>query len=69
VAFSLVPNLLADLLIVVAIVHDWRTRGRPHPAYLIAGGALLAVQVVRVPLSGTAAWHAVTDWLLRFGGG
>jgi hypothetical protein len=68
VAFTIVPNLLADVLIVIAIVHDWRTRGRPHPVYLVAGGALVAVQILRVPLSGTAAWHAVADWLLRFGG-
>jgi hypothetical protein len=68
VAFTLVPNLLADLLIVVAIVHDWRTRGRPHPVYLVAGAALVAVQVLRVPLSGTAAWQAFAEWLLRLGG-
>jgi hypothetical protein len=67
VAFTLIPNLLADLLIVAAIVHDWRTRGRPHPVYLLAGGALLLVQVGRVPLADTAAWHAVTEWLPRFG--
>ncbi len=30
VMFSLVPHLAADLLLVVAIVHDWRARGRPH---------------------------------------
>lgn len=38
VAFSLVPNLLADVLIAVAIVHEWRTRGRPHPAWLLRFG-------------------------------
>jgi hypothetical protein len=63
---TLVPALVTDLLIAAAIVHDIRKRGRPHPAYLVAGGALLLLQVARVPASGSAAWHAVTDWLLRF---
>jgi len=63
---TLVPALVTDLLIVVAIAHDIRRRGRPHPAYLVAGGALLVLQVARVPASGSAAWQAVTDWLLRF---
>jgi hypothetical protein len=67
-AFTIVPNLLADVLIAVAIVHDWRTRGRPHPVYLVAGGALVAVQILRVPLSGTATWHAIAGWLMRFSG-
>lgn len=64
VAFSLAPSLASDLLLVVAILYDWRTRGRPHRTYVIAGALMLAVQIVRVPLSSTAAWHAVTNWLL-----
>jgi hypothetical protein len=67
VALSLVPNLAADLLLVVAMVHDARKRGRPHPAYLVAGACLLVLQVARVPIAGTDAWHRVTGWLLAFG--
>ena len=63
---TLVPALVTDLLIAVAIVHDIRRRGRPHPAYLVAGGALVVLQVARVPASSSDVWHAVTDWLLRF---
>jgi hypothetical protein len=61
---TIVPGLLVNLLIVAAMLHDRRTRGRVHPAYWIAGGAVLAVQVLRVPLATTAAWARVTDWLL-----
>lgn len=68
IAFSLAPSLLADLLLVAAIVRDWRAEGRPHSAYLYSGALLLASQIARVPLAGTAAWHGVTSWLLRFGG-
>ena len=61
------PGLLVDLLILGGMVHDWRTRGRPHPAYIIAGGITLAVQLVRVPLSISPAWLATADWLSTFG--
>jgi hypothetical protein len=53
---SIPPGLVADLLLVVAIVHDWRTRGRPHPVYIYGGLALVAEQVLAVPLSATATW-------------
>lgn len=64
VAVSVMPGLVTDLLIVVAMVHDRRTRGRVHPAYWVAGAAVLAMQLLVVPLSGTAGWLRVTDWLL-----
>ena len=63
---SIVPALGTDLLIVAAMIHDWRTRGRVHPAYWIGGGAWLAIQLGRIPYSKTSQWHAAADWLLRF---
>ena len=62
------PALLVDLFIIAGIVHDWRTRGRPHPAYLIAGGAVLAQQLLRAPISTTAAWDGIAAWLLHLAG-
>jgi hypothetical protein len=56
---SIPPGLVADLLLVAAIVHDWRTRGRPHPVYLYGGLVLVAEQVGAVALSGTAIWMHV----------
>jgi len=53
---SIPPGLVADLLLVVAMVHDWRTRGRPHPVYVYGGLALVAEQVGAVALSATPAW-------------
>jgi hypothetical protein len=63
VAFTIAPGLVADLLIVAAMVHDWRIRGRPHPVYIVGLITLLAVQILRVPLSGTAAWLSAAEWL------
>lgn len=56
--------LAVDLLIVAGMIYDWRTRGRVHPIYWIAGGATLATQLLRTPLSQTGAWLEVTNWLL-----
>ncbi|MBK9168723.1 MAG: hypothetical protein IPM24_14810 [Bryobacterales bacterium] len=64
VAVSVMPGLVSDLLIVWAMIHDRNTRGRVHPVYWIAGGVLLAVQLLRVPLSSTAGWHRITEWML-----
>lgn len=66
IEFSILPAMLTDLLIVAAMIHDRRTRGRVHPAYWIGGGAWLAVQVGRIPLSKTPQWQAVVEWLLAF---
>jgi hypothetical protein len=62
------PTLIADALILLCILYDVRKRGRPHPAYLIGGTAILAVQFLRIPLSTSSGWYSVADWLARFSG-
>ena len=64
VLVSVMPGLAVDVLIVAAMIHDRRTIGRVHPAYWVAGGTVLAVQLLRVPVSATAAWAHVTYWLV-----
>ncbi len=61
---TILPGLLSDLLIVAGMIHDRRTIGRVHPVYWIAGGALVGLQILRVPLSATPAWTRIADWLL-----
>ena len=58
------PALVAYLLLVVAIVSDWRTRGRPHPVYIYGGAALLTVKLLNWPISTTAAWHSLAGGIL-----
>jgi hypothetical protein len=65
---ALVPSLLAYLVIVIGMVFDWRTRGRPHPAYLWGLGISIAVLLLRMPLSGTESWSAFAGFLARFAG-
>lgn len=56
------------LFLAAAMIHDWRTRGRPHPVYWAGGGAIVAVELLRVPVSGTAAWHGLAHAFLGLAG-
>jgi hypothetical protein len=62
------PCLVAILLIVVAMIYDWRTRRRPHKVYVY--GAVLTVLnfVLIVPLSNTQAWMSVARFVESLGG-
>jgi uncharacterized membrane protein YhaH (DUF805 family) len=62
------PGIFVDLLIVAAIIHDWRTRGRPHPVYLAGGAVLVAVQLLSVPISTTPTWMAIAKWVESLAG-
>ena len=53
------PGLLGDMLLVVAIVFDWRTRGRPHSVYVIGGACLLLIQISAVSVAASSSWQAV----------
>ena len=65
---AFLPSLLLELFIVAGIVYDWRTRGRPHPAWLVGAVVMTAVIILRVPLSNTSAWLAFADFLAHFAG-
>ncbi len=60
--------LVADALIIAGMIYDMRTRGRPHPVYLVGGAVILGVQFLRVPLSTTQWWYAMADLLVKFSG-
>jgi hypothetical protein len=64
VPVTIAPALVACLLLVVAIVADWRTRGRPHPVYIYGGAALVAVKLLNWPISMTPAWHSLAGGIL-----
>ena len=68
VEFAVMPGLLAALVIVIAMLSDWRTRGRPHPAYVWGLGLTVAVQLLRIPLSRTDGWMAFADFMANFAG-
>ncbi len=61
------PGLVAALLIVAAVVYDWRKRGKPHPVTVWVGAAIVAVELLRVPLSATPQWRAIATGFSAFG--
>jgi hypothetical protein len=67
-AIGVVPSLILELLIVAGMVYDWRTRGRPHRVWLIGAAVMMAVILLRGPLSGTSAWLAFADGMAHIGG-
>jgi hypothetical protein len=64
VEVTIVPALIAYLLLVAAIIFDRRTRGRPHPVYIYGGAALVAVKLLNWPISVTPAWHSFAGGIL-----
>lgn len=63
---AIMPGLVVSLLVVAAMVHDWRERGRVHPAYWWGLGITLAVDLVRPVVGHSGAWYAFANFLLRF---
>jgi hypothetical protein len=61
VAVTILPGLIGNLLIVAAMLHDRKHIGRVHRTYWTWGAVLLAVQLLRAPLSNTSAWLAIAD--------
>src|ERR1700704_1119998 len=64
VPVTIAPALVAYLLLVAAMVFDWRTRGRPHPVYVYGGIALVAVKLLNWPISTTPLWHSFAGGIL-----
>ncbi len=62
------PVLVASLLLIIAMLHDWRSRGRPHAVYVWGGGVFLAVMLLRIAVSTTSAWQAIATAMARLAG-
>jgi hypothetical protein len=62
------PSLVGDLLLVVAIVHDWRTRGRPHPVYVYGGLVTLGVPFLIAAFAKTEVWMSMAKAFERLAG-
>lgn len=66
VSLALAPGLIGELLVIAGMFYDWRTRGKPHSAYVIGFVVSIAVMLVRAPLSRTQAWLDFTSFLAAF---
>ena len=65
VAFSLLPGLLTDLLLVPALIHDKVRLGSVHRIYWIGGAALLASQLLRPVIGNSEVWQRFAGWLMQ----
>jgi len=52
-------SMLTLIFVVVAMIHDWRTRRRIHSVYIWGGLILLISGPLRANLGATAAWHSI----------
>lgn len=59
---------VVNLILLIPIVHDWLKRGRPHPAYLLSGGAIVLMEMLQLSISRSAGWHAVASWFYSLAG-
>ncbi|PYQ50277.1 MAG: hypothetical protein DMF78_16115 [Acidobacteria bacterium] len=53
------------LFILVAVIYDLVSRRRVHKAYLWGGALLVASVPLRLIISGTGAWRAFAEFLIR----
>lgn len=60
-------GVLMSLVLMIGVIYDWRTRGRPHPAYLVAIGVFLTHALVGPIISHTQGWYAAMDALATLG--
>ncbi|HEY3949338.1 hypothetical protein [Phenylobacterium sp.] len=65
---AVAPALVGDILLLIAMGYDWRTRGRPHPVYLIGGAILVLQQLTQPQVADTAAWKAAAIWIGKMAG-
>ena len=63
---TMMAGMLVELLIVAAMVHDWRSHGRVHPAYLWGFAVTLSVHWLRPVVGYREAWYRFADYLLAF---
>jgi hypothetical protein len=51
--------------LMLALLYDWRTRGRPHWILLSGGVLLIGSQVARRIVGGSETWASIGNWLIH----
>jgi hypothetical protein len=62
---SVPPAIVGPLLVIVAMLYDWRTRGRPHRVYVYGIVLLIAEPILVVLAAGTDTWLSTAAVLQR----
>ncbi len=61
---SVLAMFLTLIFVVVAMVHDWKSRRRVHPVYIWGGVILLLSGPVRAAIGNSAAWQSFAGFLV-----
>ncbi|HET7084412.1 MAG TPA: hypothetical protein VFI23_06555 [Rhizomicrobium sp.] len=51
------------LLCLFPILHDWRLKGRLHPAYIWGFAGVVLSRVLQATAGPTEAWHGIASWV------
>lgn len=62
------PALISLLFIVAGMIHDRRTIGRVHPAYIWACGFAFTIQLLKIPFSETIVWQTTASFFVSLNG-
>jgi hypothetical protein len=62
VMVTMLPALIVILMLLTVAMLDRKRHGRLHPVYVYGMLAFVALQVLRVLASESAAWHAFCGW-------
>jgi hypothetical protein len=62
---SLLAMFLTLVFVVVAMLHDWKTRRRVHPIYIWGGAIILISGPLRAALGNSAAWQSFARLLVE----
>lgn len=65
---ALPPTIVSVLLILVAVIYDWRTQRRTHKTYLYAGLAMILSNGMAVLIAPTDTWMGIARFMEGLGG-
>lgn len=57
--------LLTVAFVVVAMIHDWKTRRRVHLVYILGAVIIFASGPLRAAIANTSAWQSFAQFLVR----
>lgn len=63
VGVAAMPAFLLELIILAGMIRDWRVLGRVHPAWIVGAAVITSLELVRAPVSTSAAWLGFASWL------
>jgi hypothetical protein len=61
---SALASFLTLAFVIVAMIHDWKTRRRVHPVYIWGGAIMLVSGPLRAALGNSAAWQSFARFLV-----